>query len=185
MRLSATALALALGALALALPALSATADRSPAAGAQPAQADGTLTVRSANGVLTLSGRGSVIGQIVGKARLVIEDPDPVDGIPVVSGHERAQRQGRNSVLYTGNGLRFRVLGGQFKLRLVGNGISLSFVGRGTVWMAPLGTFDDGSYSLDGGDTYRDFGAGTVVMSVTGGSTGQPSVPAGLAPDRP
>ena len=185
MRLNATALFLALGALVLALPAVAGAADRSPAPAVPPAQADGTLTVRSANGVLTLSGRGSVIGQVVGKARLLIEDPDPTDGIPVVSGYERAQRQSRTAVLYTGSDLRFRVLGGQYKLRLTASGISLSFVGKGTVTLAPLGTADDGSYSLDGGDTYRDFGVGTAVLTVTGGLLGQPPAPTGLVLDRP
>ena len=185
MRLNATALVLALGILVIALPAVAAAADRSPIAGVSTPQADGTLTVRSANGVLTLSGRGSVIGQVVGKGRLLIEDSDPTDGVPVVSGYERAQRQSRVAVLYTGSDLRFRVLGGQFKLRLTAVGISLSFVGKGTVALTPLGTLDDGSYSLDGGDSYRDFGAGTAVLTVTGGLVGQPPAPSGLAPDRP
>ena len=143
------------------------------------------MTIRSASGLLTLSGRGSVIGQAVGKARLLIEDPDPSDGVPVVSGYERAQRQGRFAVVYTGSDLRFRVLGGQFKLRLVAGGVSLSFVGKGTVAMAPAGTPDDGSYSLDGGDSYRPFGLMPMTMIVTGGLTGQPPLPSSPVSDRP
>ena len=170
------------------LPAAAAAglgADRNAAVATPAAQPDGTLIIRSASGVLTLSGRGSVIGQVLGKARLLIEDADPSDGVPVVSGYDKVQRQSRFAVLYIGSDLRFRVLGGQFKLRLVAGGISLSFVGRGTAALAPAGTPDDGSYSLDGGDSYRSFGPIAATMIVTGGLTGQPPLPSSLGPDRP
>ena len=173
---------------ALGVPAVAAAGllgDRNGAAFAPAAQPDGILTIRSANGVLTLSGRGSVIGQAVGKGRLLIEDADPFDGVPVVSGYDRAQRQGRFAVLYSGSDLRFRVLGGQFKLRLVASGVSFSFVGKGTAAMVPAGTGDDGSYSLDGGDSYRPFGLMPMSMIVTGGLAGQPPLPSSFGPDKP
>ena len=172
---------------ALGLPAVSAAGlagDRNGFAVAPTVQPDGILTIRSASGVLTLSGRGSVIGQSVGKGKLLIEDADPSDGVPVVSGYDRAQRQGRFTVLYSGADLRFRVLGGQFKLRLVAGGVSLSFVGKGTATMVPAGTADEGSYSLDGGDTYRPFGLMPMAMIVTGGLAGQPPLPSSFGPDK-
>lgn len=187
MRRSTPILAVVLLLAVLALPAIAAAkvaGDRSAAAVAPVMQPDGILTVRSANGVLTLSGRGSVIGQSMGKGRLLIEDADPTDGVPVVSGYDRAQRQGRFAVLYSGTDLRFRVLGGQFKLRLVASGVSLSFVGKGTATMVPAGTVDDGSYSLDGGDTYRPFGLMPMAMTVTGGLAGQPPLPSSFGPDK-
>lgn len=130
--------------------------------------AEGTLTVRSANGLLLITGRGSVLGQVVGKARILIEDTDPSDGVPVVSGYDRAQRQGRFAVLYTGSDLRFRLLTGTFKLRIQATGISLSFVGRGTASLVPSGSLDDGAYSLDGGETYRPLGFNAVTNVVVG-----------------
>lgn len=171
-----------LAALALVAPAAAAAAHTGSeaAAGGTPAQAggsaqslpDGTLTVRSANGLLVLSGRGSLLGQVVGKAKVTIEDPDPSDGVPVVSGYDRAQKQGRYGVVYTGSDLRFRVLSGVFKLKIVANGISLSFVGRGTASLVPAGTLDDGGYSLDGGETYRPLGFGATTTVVVGSITG-------------
>ena len=136
------------------------------------ALSDGTLTVRSANGLLVLSGRGSVLGQVVGEAKVTIEDPDPSDGLPVVSGYDRAQRQGKFTVVYTGSDLRFRLLSGVFKLKIVASGISLSFVGRGTASLVPAGTLDDGGYSLDGGETYRALGFGATTNIVVGAITG-------------
>ena len=187
MRPSPPILAVAFAVVTLGLPAMAAAGlvgERNVGVAALAAQPDGSLTIRSASGVLTLSGRGSVIGQVVGKARLLIEDPDPSDGIPVVSGYDKAQRHGRIAVLYTGSDLRFRVLGGQFKLRLVAAAVSLSFVGKGVAALVPAGTLDDGSYSLDGGDSYRLFGLNPATMIVTGGLTGQPPLPGGLSPDK-
>lgn len=179
----------ALAALALVAPAAAAadaSADRgggsagSAALSGPPSPAvDGMLTVRSANGILMLSGRGTVLGQVVGKARVLIEDPDPTDGVPVVSGYDRAQRQGKSGVLYIGSDLRFRILAGSFRLRIVSAGISLSFVGRGTASLVPAGTLDDGAYSFDGGETYRPLGFGATTTLVIGAT---PAVqPSGLA----
>lgn len=145
---------------------------------AAAATTDGTLTVRNATGTLVLTGRGSVIGQIVGKGRILIEDPDPSDGVPVVSGYDRLQRQGRTGVLYIGSDLRFRVLGGQFRLRVVASGISFSFVGRAVAMLAPTGSADDSAYSLDGGDTYRPLGQ--TPTSVVVGPTSSVQPPPGM-----
>ena len=186
----------ALSACALAVPAAASareTADASTGAGAGPpatsslaaSQSDGTLTFRSVNGTLTLSGKGSVLGQVAGKARVLIDDADPSDGVPVVSGYDRAQRVGKTAILYSGSDLRFRVLGGQFKLKVVASGISLSYVGRGiaTLVVAPgvLPALESGLYSLDGGDTYRQIAVGTtsiIVGSALGAASasGQPGI---------
>ena len=186
----------ALSACALAVPAAASargTADAATGSGSgSPAtsslaasQSDGTLTLRSVNGTLTLSGKGSVLGQVAGKARVLIDDADPSDGVPVVSGYDRAQRVGKTAVLYSGSDLRFRVLGGQFKLKVVASGISLSYVGRGvaTLVVTPglLPALESGLYSLDGGDTYRQIAVGTtsIIIGSALGSTpasGQPGI---------
>lgn len=179
----------ALAAVALVTPATGAAAGAAGAAdragAAQAAPADGMLIVRSANGVLVLNGRGSVLGQLTGKGRLLIDDPDATDGVPVVSGYDRAQRQSKTSVLYIGSDLRFRVLGGAFKIRVVASGVSLSFVGRGTASLVPPGTLDDGAYSIDGGETYRPLGFGATVALVIGATSAvQPSAsPSGVTRD--
>lgn len=181
--------ALAVAAIALAVPAAAAAApaaDRIAAVAGAPQPVagtpftDGTLILRSVNGVVALGGKGSVIGQVVGKARLLIEDTDPNDGVPVVTGADRAVRQGRFAVLYTGNDLRFRVLGGQFHLKVVAATVNLSFVGRGAATLTPAGTLDDGAYSLDGGDTYRPVMLAPTTVFV-GGATSTTS-PASTTP---
>ena len=48
--------------------------------------------------------------------------------------------------------VRFRLIGGAFRIRVYGTGINLSVVGKGTVGISGAGTADDGTYSLDGGD---------------------------------
>ena len=176
----------ALSACALAVPAAAsarAATDAATGAGATtPAtsslaasQSDGTLTLRSVNGTLTLSGKGSVLGQV----------PDPSDGVPVVSGYDKAQRVGKTAIFYSGSDLRFRVLGGQFKLKVIASGISLSYVGRGiaTLVVAPglLPALENGLYSLDGGDTYRQIAVGTTSIVVgsplgAGSASGQPGI---------
>ena len=142
-----------------------------PAPANQPVAADGMLTLRACNGLLVLSGRGSVLGQVMGKARVLIDDPDPSDGVPVVSGYDRVQKQGRTAVLYIGTDMRFRVLSGAFKLRVSSTALSLSFVGKGLASLAPAGTQDDGAYSLDGGETYRAIGFGTTTNLVVGATS--------------
>ena len=49
-----------------------------------------------------------------------------------------------------GNRVRFRIIGGTFRVVVKGRGINLSLVGKGNVTLKGMGTEDDGSYSVNG-----------------------------------
>ena len=133
-----------LGVLAsLVLPASAAAFERS--------QGDGSLSVKGAGGTVSLAVRGSVIGQI-DHGRVTIQDPNPADGKqPVVTGYEERRDVNDTKALYSGTDIRFRIIGGFFRVKLVGTGIDLSVVGRGSVTLGPaLGVLTTGTFSFDG-----------------------------------
>ena len=131
-------------ALALALPVGSAARPTGPN--------DGTLSVKDARGMITIQGRGGVIGSFAqGSVRIV----DPIDGDgtgPVVSGEEFHRELDDTTDVYRGNKVRFRIIGGTFKIVVKGRGTNLSFVGKGTVTVNGAGTDDDGTYAVNGGE---------------------------------
>ncbi|CAN5373660.1 hypothetical protein BH18ACT12_BH18ACT12_22300 [soil metagenome] len=130
--------------IALAVPASSAARERSPS--------DGTLSVRDARGTIILSARGGVIGSFAqGSVRIV----DPVEGDgtgPIVSGDEFRKEIDEKTDIYRGTRVRFRIIGGAFKVIIKGRGINLSLVGKGNVTLDGAGTADDGTYSVNGGE---------------------------------
>src|ERR671936_1843542 len=117
---------------------------------------DGTLSVQDGRGVITIQGRGGVIGSFAyGSVRFV--DPIDEDGTgPIVSGAERHREIGDTTDIYRGipgtDKVRFRMIGGTFKIVVRGRGINLSFVGKGNVTLEGFGTDDDGTYAVNGGD---------------------------------
>ena len=129
--------------LACAVPAAAIAAVRGPG--------DGTLSVRDGRGVFAISARGGVIGSFA-KGRVVITDPDPTDGVVVVTGDDWHKERSDTTDVYGGTRVRFRLIGGSFKIRVVGTGVNLSVVGQGHVGITGAGTADDGTYSVDGGD---------------------------------
>jgi hypothetical protein len=129
---------------ALALPAVSAA--RSQGAN------DGTLSVRDARGTITISGRGGVIGSFA-QGRVTISDPVDGDGTgPVVTGDEWSKDRDATTTTWGGAKVRFRIIGGSFRIVVKGRGINLSLVGKGSVTLDGAGTGDDGTYSVNGGD---------------------------------
>lgn len=130
--------------LACALPAAAGASVHGPG--------DGTLSVRDARGAFTVNARGGVIGTFA-RGRVVITDPDPNDGTgPIVTGDDWHKDRSDTTTVYGGTKVRFRLIGGLFKIRVIGVGVNLSVVGRGTVGLTGEGTADDGTYSIDGGD---------------------------------
>jgi hypothetical protein len=127
---------------ALAVPATSA---------AQPRGAnDGTLSVRDGRGAITISGRGAVIGSFA-QGRVTISDPVEGDGSgPIVTGDEWSRDRDATTTTWGGTRVRFRIIGGAFKIFVKGRGINLSLVGKGTVTLNGAGTEDDGTYSVNG-----------------------------------
>jgi hypothetical protein len=113
---------------------------------------DGTLSVESGDGRVVVQARGAAIGRLE-RGTLTIIDTTPNDPHePVVSGLTRALREvGENGTRYTGSNIRFRIIGGGFRIVLDGRGIDLSVVGRGFATLkgdAP----SPGLYSLAGAD---------------------------------
>ena len=129
---------------ALALPAASAAREQGAT--------DGTLSVRDARGMVTISVRGGVIGSF---ARGSVRISDPVDGDgtgPIVTGDEWSNERDATTTTWGGTKVRFRIIGGSFRIVVRGRGINLSLVGKGNVTLDGAGTVDDGSYSVNGGE---------------------------------
>ena len=130
--------------LARALPAGAAARLRGPT--------DGTLSVKDARGVVTIQGRGGVIGSF-NKGSVLINDPVDGDGTgPIVTGDEWSNEKTDTATVWGGRGVRFRIIGGSFRVVVRGRGINLSFVGKGNVILNGAGTDDDGSYAVNGDD---------------------------------
>jgi hypothetical protein len=129
---------------ALALPAASAARDQGAS--------DGTLSVREGRGTITISGRGGVIGSFA-RGSVRISDPVEGDGTgPIVTGDEWSKDRDATTTTWGGTKVRFRIIGGSFRIVIKGRGINLSLVGKGTVTLDGAGTGDDGSYSVNGGE---------------------------------
>ena len=131
-------------ALALALPA---------GVAARPgASNDGTLSVKDSRGVITIQGRGGVIGSFA-KGSVTINDPIDGDGTgPIVTGDDWSKDKSETATVWGGTKVRFRIIGGTFRIVVRGRGINLSYVGKGSVILNGAGTDDDGTYAVNGGD---------------------------------
>ena len=140
-----TFILLALLALALPVAAVSATS-----------AGEGTLSVDDGRGKVTVRARGGVIGRL-DRGSVTIFDLTPGDANqPVVSGDDQpVVLVGENGLRYGGAGLRFRVIGGNFRILVQGRGIDLSVVGRGEGFIEG-DTLEPGVYSLDGADCRKD-----------------------------
>src|SRR5207247_1839987 len=94
---------------------------------------DGTLSVQGADGKIVIAGRGGAIGSFA-KGSVTISDPIDGDGTgPIVSGDERTRDINDTTTTWGGKGVRFRIIGGFFRIVVKGRGINLSFVGKGNV----------------------------------------------------
>ncbi len=117
----------------------------------------GMLSVERGRGVVTLELKGSVLGRL-GNGSITVTDRTPNDPYLANITGKRIQiqrRLGPTKVFIRGQGLRFRMLGGGYRIVIRGTGITLSAVGRGTGALAGEARFfgdDTGVYSLDGVD---------------------------------
>jgi hypothetical protein len=114
---------------------------------------DGTLSVDSGRGKVTIDARGGVIGRFE-TGLVTIVDLTPDDQFdPVVFGDEFPTRVLDNGgVVYRGTNVRFRLVGGRFRIFVNGSGIDLSAVGNGVVTLEAATRGIPGTYSLDGDD---------------------------------
>ena len=114
------------------------------------------LSVERGKGVVVLELRGSMLG-LLGNGGLTVIDLTPRDRYTatVVGRKMKTVYLGLRTTRYRGQGLRFRMLGGGYRIVVRGSGMALSAVGRGWVTLdgdrlTPLD--DAGVYSLDGVD---------------------------------
>jgi hypothetical protein len=124
--------------------------------GAGRAGGDGTLSVENGRGKVNVQARGGLIGRL-DRGTVTIYDLTPADANqPVVSGSDQPLAVvGQSGLRYRGQGIRFRIIGGGFRVVVQGRGIDLSVVGRGNGSIEGEG-FDTGLYSLDGADCRKN-----------------------------
>jgi hypothetical protein len=122
---------------------------------------NGTLSVARGKGVIVVEVRGNILGRL-GSGVLVVTDLTPRDRYTanvVARKMKEARPLGLRTTRYRGQGIRFRMLGGGYRVTVKGTGIALSAVGRGFVTLdgEQTSVFDDaGVYSLDGVDCTID-----------------------------
>jgi hypothetical protein len=122
-----------------------------------PQPTDGTLAVRDGRGKVTVVIKGSLIGRF-GSGTLKIEDLDGNEGSdPVVRGYKTVKWGRGNAPTYSGKNVRFRLIGGRFRVQFSGKGLFFSLVGHGKVLLDGSGSltdriFYDGFYSLNGAE---------------------------------
>jgi len=69
-----------------------------------------------------------------------------------VTGDDWSKDRDATTTTWGGTKVRFRIIGGYFRIVVRGRGINLSLVGTAKVTLSGAGTADDGSYSVNGGD---------------------------------
>jgi hypothetical protein len=112
---------------------------------------DGTLSVEDGQGRIVIDARGGVIGRF-DRGSVTILDRTPDDAFEAkVWGATREVELDLDRERYFGPGVRFRLIGGSFRIVIHGAGIDLSAVGTGVVTLEGSGRFP-GVYSLDGED---------------------------------
>ena len=114
------------------------------------AAGDGALAVSHASGTIVVSGRGVIYGHFDSGTLMVLSyQPDDAASVPAVSSGK--SRWSKGSGTYTGSDVRFLLPSGRYVIELIGTDIDASGVGRGTIIATGLGSFDDGSFAVNGG----------------------------------
>lgn len=122
---------------------------------------NGTLSVARGKGVVVLEVHGNILGRL-GNGVLTVTDLTPRDkytALVVARKMKETRFVGPRTTRYRGLGIRFRMVGGGYRVGIRGTGIALSAVGVGFVTLDGdrTTTFDDaGVYSLDGVDCTSD-----------------------------
>jgi len=116
----------------------------------------GNLSVADGKGIVVVELRGVTLG-VLASGSLRVTDLTPRDRyVPTVTGRKLTQqRLNARTVVFRGQGLRFKMIGGSYRFVARGSGIALSGVGWGSVTLTGLPKFfgdDVGVYSVDGVD---------------------------------
>jgi len=131
---------------------------------------DGSLVVSSANGKLTVQGKGLIFGHLDhGTITIVDYKPDANTALSSVSG--AALKLLGGNVVYSGSDVRFLFPSGKYNLILEGSGIDVSAVGSGKLKATGAGTGDDGSFAVDGSRAQQIGTSGTVTYGRGNSST--------------
>lgn len=97
-------------------------------------QTAGVLSVAEGRGVVILDVRGVVLGRLASGTLRVIDNTPRDRFEEIVNGRAvDAEYVGPRTTLYRGQGLRFRMVGGRYRIVVRGVGIDVSALGRGTV----------------------------------------------------
>jgi hypothetical protein len=130
---------------------------------------DGTLSVKDANGMITLSARGIVFGRIDnGWIRIVDYRPDDDNTFEDFGTCAITRFPDDQTTVCRGTSLRFRFAAGRFDVRLGGRRVNVTAVGRGTGTIDAADTaLDPGTYSVNG-DAYEPlpFFASSFVLGL-------------------
>jgi hypothetical protein len=125
-------------------------------------QDDGTLSVKAGVGKVYLNFNGSAVGR-VHEGSIRVNDPVAADGLGFeFSNCDVVKDQSDTTTIKSdtikvcrGDNIRFRAIGGNYKIAISGIGINLSAVGHGTTSLNGAGDdplfFSDGTYSLNDG----------------------------------
>lgn len=157
--------------LVLFIASLAALAAPAAVLAAKDASGDGSLVVKNGTApigtpVVMLKITGSVIGEVKGNGRIVIDagvnaDPPEVAGATL---DRKAKLASETAQAWTSNdGFKFRAVGGTFTILIYGEKVNVVALGKGLARVAgtpgvPVG---DGRYSLNGAD-FRSLPAGVT-----------------------
>ena len=157
--------------MALLLPAAAWAATASISAAKAPG--DGTLVVDNGRGSVVVRARGGILGRF-DTGNVVISDIDLTDGrVPVVYGAETINVLPSGSIRYSGDDVRFRMIGGAYRVQINAIGIDVSAVGRGVAVLDASGYTDfPGRFSIDGGP-FRALPGHSTTLTL-GQAPGQP-----------
>ena len=129
---------------------------------AKSALGSGTLSLESLDGKVIVVARGGIIGR-VDRGIVTIRDLTPNDDSdPSVWGARDLRRSDDGVSVYRGLNIRFRVIGGGFRVTVEGRGIDASVVGIGTAYIEGV----NGVYSTTGDDCHLDPASCTAVPAL-------------------
>jgi hypothetical protein len=130
------------------------------AIGASHATGDGVFEFQNVDATAVVSGqRGTIWGQM-DKGRLILTDPNPLDGTVNISGASQTSPglADNTTIYYVGpKGIHFRI-SGKYTIRFVGKGIDFAAVGVGTAkFTGDYSSLYPGQYAVDDSD-WQDVG---------------------------
>jgi hypothetical protein len=114
---------------------------------------EGTLSVDNGRGKVTVQAKGAILGRIA-SGSVVVYDLTPNDLYePYISGDDYVRLVGETGIQYGGRNLRFRLIGGSYRVVVKGAGVDLSVVANGfAILEGDTEAPDPGVYSIDGAD---------------------------------